>query len=368
MILFVLAAVSSFEEECGPGFTCVARDQYGCAPISNASDMVCCSAAQRSLPGIDRYCSDSDKSKLPFCPAGGATGDGCLRMRSSSVGISTPRFDVSAANKTLHLAWASFCNETALKAWNCEWCGTNAYQGIALTAFLKDPLTGTQGYVALDAARQRVVVAYRGSKNLANGIEDGEFWLTRPPFGPSDIKVDFGFLHAYVSVRNATSDGIATALAKCPQCSLLFTGHSLGAAMATLGAAEHAGDAVAVQLYTFGSPRVGNAAFVAWARTRLNRPHAAPSVRMRREKDIVAAIPPRSMGYRHLPTEVWNTHSSSDGDDEYVVCDGSGEDEACGDSEEHPPFPLDLLHLKPSEHTLYMGYKGGSCIGGHNND
>ena len=83
-------------------------------------------------------------------------------------------------------------------------------------------------------------------------------------------------------------------------------------------------------------------------------------MRMRREQDIVPAIPPRSIGYEHLPTEVYNKHAPGV-NDSYVVCDGSGEDPSCGDSEEHPPFPLDLLHLKPSEHTRYMGFQGGNC-------
>mmetsp|Transcript_25374 Transcript_25374/g.47361 ORF Transcript_25374/g.47361 Transcript_25374/m.47361 type:complete len:92 (+) Transcript_25374:71-346(+) len=85
--------------------------------------------------------------------------------------------------------------------------------------------------------------------------------------------------------------------------------------------------------------------------------------RMRREKDIVPSIPPRSIGYRHMSTEIWNRHNTSD--DYYVTCNGSGEDPDCGDSEEKPFFPFYLLHLSPAEHTRYMGYQGGGCTGGH---
>ena len=104
--------------------------------------------------------------------------------------------------------------------------------------------------------------------------------MTSPPFGPAGLRVEHGFLAAYNSLRNATANAITAGLAACGAgCSLLFTGHSLGAAMATLAAAEHAGGAAAVQLYTFGSPRVGDQAFASWARDKLALRNATASVR-----------------------------------------------------------------------------------------
>ena len=92
-VRLVLAAMSltmlkahTQEEECGAGYTCtvdrrprVGGGEYGCAPIDNVSTFVCCSAAQQDLPGIEKWCSDTDRTKVPFCPAGGASGGGCLR-------------------------------------------------------------------------------------------------------------------------------------------------------------------------------------------------------------------------------------------------------------------------------------------------
>ena len=158
--------------------------------------------------------------------------------------------------------------------------------------------------------------------------------------------------------------GLTAARAQCgSNCSLLFTGHSLGAAMATMAAADLTLEGEESSLFTFGSPRVGNSEFKSWAQGRLST-----SMRMRRQLDIVPAIPPRGFGfdYEHVAHEIWNKHADGE-PDSYVMCDGSGEDPNCGDSEETPPFPLDLLHLKPSEHTRYMGYHGGGCAGGHNN-
>ncbi|KAL1507013.1 hypothetical protein AB1Y20_007880 [Prymnesium parvum] len=274
-------------------------------------------------------------------------------------------FDAIHANQVLHLAYSAFCNRSAITSWNCQWCtGPAAFAGVEFHAFVSDTRAGTQGYVAIQRAASRVIVSFRGSKNFENALEDAEFLLVQLPFGPSGIRVEDGFLRAYNSVRTASLDAIVSAHAQCgANCSTLFTGHSLGGAMATLGATEVAlSGRTNLQVYTFGSPRVGDAAWALWARDVIAATNGSASVRMRRQLDIVPALPPRILGYRHLPTEVWNKHTGDD--NTYVVCDGSGEDKTCGDSEEWPVFPLDLLHLKPAQHTMYMGFKGGYCLGG----
>lgn len=72
---------------------------------------------------------------------------------------------------------------------------------------------------------------------------------------------------------------------------VFFTGHSLGAALATLAAARIAPTA----LYTFGSPRVGDDEFVA----SLN--HLADGIhRVVHGEDIVTTVPPEALGFRHV--------------------------------------------------------------------
>ncbi len=73
------------------------------------------------------------------------------------------------------------------------------------------------------------------------------------------------------------------------RCRMLFTGHSLGAALATLLASVRPPAA----LYTFGSPLVGDADFVATLKDE-------KSFRYVDCCDIVARIPPEGLGYRHL--------------------------------------------------------------------
>lgn len=68
---------------------------------------------------------------------------------------------------------------------------------------------------------------------------------------------------------------------------LYFTGHSLGAAMATISASRVAPK----HLFTFGSPRVGGPKFV--------QQITCPHMRCMNNNDIVCRIPPAWLGFRH---------------------------------------------------------------------
>lgn len=248
----------------------------------------------------------------------------------------------------LHFAWASYCNDSALAAWDCHWCDRVA--NVQLVTVLENEEYGTRGYVAVDAAHDRVILSIRGSVNDQNKVEDAMFWKRHFSAAPVGVEVHSGFLSAYQAIRKDILDAIAAGLNECLGCSVVSTGHSLGAAMATLAAAELAAPPMpegTVHLFTFGSPRVGNAAFASWAVERLG----SNTARMTREDDIVPSIPPEFLAYRHLPTEIWNRHKQG-ADDWYLVCDGSGEDPHCHDSE---------LPTSPGEHVQYMGFKGGGC-------
>jgi len=70
---------------------------------------------------------------------------------------------------------------------------------------------------------------------------------------------------------------------------VFFTGHSLGGAMATVAASRCAG--WAEELYTFGSPRVGNRKFI----KTLDCDH----YRFVNNNDIVCKVPPALFGFRH---------------------------------------------------------------------
>jgi triacylglycerol lipase len=100
------------------------------------------------------------------------------------------------------------------------------------------------------------VVVFRGTQpnNLSNLLDDIQFW-PRPWSGTGHVHR--GFFRAYDSVRGKIDAWLAGQTPAPAR--LIITGHSLGAAMATLMAARYP----EATLVTFGSPRVGGSGFAA---------------------------------------------------------------------------------------------------------
>jgi hypothetical protein len=145
---------------------------------------------------------------------------------------------------------------------------------------------GTDGFVATSRDGTLIVVAFRGTE--ADKPEDLLADLfTQPSSWEGRGKVHTGFLRAYQPVRSA----VAAALDARSSGALLITGHSLGAGVATLAAAEHA--ARQPTLITFGSPRVGDHAFAAlFAGVTVHRVVGCC--------DVVTRIPPEQFDLDHV--------------------------------------------------------------------
>jgi hypothetical protein len=138
-----------------------------------------------------------------------------------------------------------------------------------------------------------VIVAFRGTQVFKPGahgnveallaalrdvITDAKFCLKDVDGGGC---VHSGFQKALDEVWNPLVARLQQLTKERPQRTVWFTGHSLGAALATLAAARYP---AARGLYTFGSPRVGNAAFA----KRLK----VPAYRFVNNNDVVTRVPP----------------------------------------------------------------------------
>ena len=133
------------------------------------------------------------------------------------------------------------------------------------------------------------VVAFRGTlpNSMSNWLTDAEFVLEAET-GSSSVRVHRGFKAALDCLWEQDDQCgleryLNDQLAKYPNLKLWFTGHSLGAGLAAL--AVHRLQR-AQALYTFGSPKIGNRAFVD-EMNRLRVPH----FRIVNHRDIMTTLP-----------------------------------------------------------------------------
>ena len=137
-------------------------------------------------------------------------------------------------------------------------------KGFQLTARFENKGTDTQGVFG-EAQGNALVVGFRGSEEtgLWDWITDLKFVQQVYPYGEkkdSQVKVHYGFITAYQSVR----DAVLAQVKQSPHQRVICTGHSLGGALATLAALDiqYNFPDKQVSCYTFGSPKVGNDYFV----------------------------------------------------------------------------------------------------------
>ncbi|GLC47364.1 hypothetical protein PLESTB_000166500 [Pleodorina starrii] len=169
----------------------------------------------------------------------------------------------------------------------CRVAGGEAAEELLPLVFLECWDTDTQAWLFRNVTRRKLVLAFRGTEKMRDWMTNfqlipakpHELLASRPKPTSGEVQVHNGFLGAYRSVRkamNAIVQTVTGGLAQPPDRAwrLLVTGHSLGGALATLAAYDLAVQRweyeqqtkrptdVSLVMYNFGSPRVGNKAFM----------------------------------------------------------------------------------------------------------
>ncbi|EGR49340.1 extracellular lipase-like protein [Trichoderma reesei QM6a] len=212
-------------------------------------------------------------------------------------------------------AGAAYCNSQT-PAGQPIVCANDACPGVAATVIdsFEGSLTGIGGFVAVDAAHQQIILAIRGTKNIRNFVTDIAFAFEDCAFAPG-CQVHDGFSKAWDEIADAATAAVTQAVAANPSFGIIATGHSLGGAVATLGATVLRGQGFPIDIYTYGSPRVGNDVFANFV---TSQPGA--EFRVTHVDDPVPRLPPIILDYRHVSPEFWL--STGDGDTvSYAVAD-----------------------------------------------
>ncbi len=149
-------------------------------------------------------------------------------------------------------------------------------------------VTGKSTNACIAIAPDWLVVAFRGTEpdRWEDIVTDAGLALVPWSTG----LVHCGFSEAIKDVWPALTGALARL---SPGREVWFTGHSLGAALATLAADKYPNTRGAV---TFGSPRVGDGAFAAALTARM----AGRMHRYVNSHDVVTHVPPPLFGYKHL--------------------------------------------------------------------
>lgn len=168
-------------------------------------------------------------------------------------------FDWNYGMNSLWLCSASYCDPATYL--------TRTYQG-NLTGFapvyrINGSPYDVQGIIGYTASMKAIQVVFRGSSSIANWFANLDAISMRyPPC--TNCYVHKGFYDAEQSVIANIITQVSALRSKYPTYQVIVTGHSLGAALATLAAVDIKNAGIPVRLFNYGSPRVGDNTFSAW--------------------------------------------------------------------------------------------------------
>jgi len=226
-----------------------------------------------------------------------------------------------------------------LQNWNCFYCNKTFVKSHVVEKVFSDDAHNLFGYVV--RTNEDIVISFRGTQgpSLQNWITNLNFLKTDYYFAPCNCRVHSGFYDGYMYLKDQIVPVVKSLRAKYPSLPIRVTGHSLGAALATLCVADLAGvEGIHVDMMIhFGEPRVGDDDFVSWFKGL----GVTLSHRVTHYRDIVPHLPPHDFGFSHVPTEIWFTTYTN-----FKQCDGSGEDPSCSDS---------VIGDSIDDHLTYLG-------------
>ncbi|EYC23663.1 hypothetical protein Y032_0015g2771 [Ancylostoma ceylanicum] len=204
-----------------------------------------------------------------------------------------------------------------------------------------------ESYIAASNKRKELDVVFRGSRTTGQIILQGlNSFIGVNFFGMGVVNRYFkiGLNVLWPPIRQVLKDP------KYAEYKVVFTGHSLGGALATVAAARAAREGLRpgeeILVYTFGAPRVGDTIFAANFNKIIPNcyrvvfrqdivPHLPPCTKMSTyDEEVVGNIcVAASLMPYHQGTEIWYSYSMRPGSD-YIECVGNpkGEDAACSNT------------------------------------
>uniref|UniRef100_A0A914PCB5 Fungal lipase-like domain-containing protein n=1 Tax=Panagrolaimus davidi TaxID=227884 RepID=A0A914PCB5_9BILA len=214
------------------------------------------------------------------------------------------------------------------------------------------------GFTAVSHSDKAIIISFRGSQGSEVAMEVIDGLLMKPvaPFSGGG-NVNEYFINAFDMLwLGGLKDDFLTLKNANPGYVVWITGHSLGAAIASIAATTIAHTKLIspdmIKLITYGEPRVGDKTYAELSDSLL--PY---TYRVVHKHDIVPHLPPKGFrNYYHHKSEVWYNNNMAVGQT-WVECDVD-EGDKCSDS---------TLDLVPNDHDDYFnidtGFANNGCKG-----
>ncbi|MDT8861312.1 lipase family protein [Alkalihalobacillus sp. MEB130] len=156
-----------------------------------------------------------------------------------------------------------------------------------LTSFKANAFGFKEWFGFILESKKSVIIAFRGTDSNPDWMVDAEVAQVPFPYTKETCHVHEGFSAIYQSCR----DDIMDTLENIPLKKQIYvTGHSLGAALATLCSMDLTTHGYHVTLYNFASPRVGDPLFAQQFNEKIEESYRFVNI-----YDIVPLLPPESI-------------------------------------------------------------------------
>lgn len=249
-------------------------------------------------------------------------------------------FDDSRARKYWNYQIMTECLPKRIELWNVPPI-SQLFPKVSDITVIYNSTGSNIGYVAYDSESSTSILAFGGTHNLDNWLEDlNAFFLNFDKC--QGCEVHKGFYQAFNNLKDKILASFINLVSKHQNSRTAIIGHSLGAGMATFAFMSLYDQINIDDFYTFGSPRIGNNKFVEYFNGNFEKTTKA---RITHNKDPVPHLPSSILGYSHVNTEIFYQEDST----KFIICKENIEDPVCS-----LQFPF--YELSPDDHTNYMGF------------